>query len=154
EHLAAVPVDMRVRGAAVHVRDGRIVGEVVPIHAPEAPARAALGHEPLRLDVAALEIDGAVREAERADVTVAVESRGPLVVGRRAREVALDAIERALDVRRDLPPHLAVVNIRFEPRRAVEAPREHRMPSEVDRHAQPPPKIADGAARTRSAPSV
>src|SRR5262249_40852170 len=98
----------------------------------------ALGHEAVGLHVARLEVDGAVREPERAHVAVAVESRGPLVLRRRIREVALHAVERALDVGRDLSPHLAVIDVRLEARRAVEpAALEHRMTSKVDGHMPP-----------------
>jgi uncharacterized coiled-coil protein SlyX len=62
--------------------------------------RAPLGHQAIGVHVARLEIDGAVREAEHADVTVAVEARRPLVHRRPVLEVALHAVERAFDVSR------------------------------------------------------
>src|SRR5688572_11862258 len=101
---------------------------MIAIDAPEPLARAPLGHQALGLHVARLEVDGAVREAERAHVAVAVEARRPLVHRRPVLEVALHAVERAFDVGRDLAPDLAVVNVGLEARRAVEARRKHWMP--------------------------
>ena len=48
DQLAAVPIDMSVRGAAVDVRDARVVRVRVAVHAQEALARLALGHQALR----------------------------------------------------------------------------------------------------------
>ncbi len=138
QQLAAVPVHMRVGGGAVELRDARVVGEVVAIHAIQAFARLALGHQALRLHVAALVVDRAVREAEAADVAVAVEAGRPLVLRRAVLEVALHAVERAFDVRGNLAPDLAVVDIRLEPRRAVEPARKHRMTPEIHCHCLTP----------------
>ncbi len=62
---------------------------------------------------------------------VAVEARHPFVLRGAVFEVALHAHERAFDIFGDLAPDFAVVDIRLEPRRAVEALREHRMTPEI-----------------------
>src|SRR5262245_52048449 len=129
---------MCVRRAPVDVRDTRVVRVGIAVDAPQPLARLALGHQALGLHVARLEVDGAVREAERADVTVAVEARRPLVHRRPGLEIALHAVERAFDIGWDLTPDLAVVDVRFESRRAVEARRKHRMTPEVAVHVAAP----------------
>src|SRR5690606_39365983 len=58
-------------------------------------------------------------------VTVAVEARHPVVVRRRT----------------------GVVDVRPESRRAVEAPRKHRMPSEIDGHPRASPILSIGPWR-------
>ena len=86
------------------------------------------------LHVPALVVDRAVGEAEAADVAVAVESGQPLVLRRPVIEIALHAIEGALDVRGDLAPDLAVVDVGLEARGTVESGRKQRMTAEIDCH--------------------
>src|SRR5690606_31875236 len=106
----------------------------IAVHPIKTPACRALGDEPRRADVAPLVVDVPVREAETADVPVAVEPGRPLVLRRPVLEIALHAEERAFDVLRDLSPDLAVVHVRLETRGAVESPRKHGMAPEIHRH--------------------
>ncbi len=90
-----------------------VVGERVAVVAVELALRGdhlliAMGLHPF-----AVEADGAVLEAERADVAVGVQGG---VVGefRRIEELATDAHERAIQIRGNLADHLAIGDIGFE----------------------------------------
>src|SRR5208282_4921672 len=103
------------------------------------------GHQPGGAYVAALEVHRPVVKAEAADMAVTVEARHPFVLRRPIIEVALHAIEGAVNVGGNLAPDLAVVNIGIESRRAVEAGRKQRMTSEIDCHGGSPGVVARAA---------
>jgi len=57
---------------------------------------------------------------------------GPIKMRRAILEIALHAVEIAFDVRRDLSPHLAIVDIGLEARRRIEPRRrKHRVTAKI-----------------------
>ncbi len=108
---------------AVHPLHRRIVGEGVAVAAEQGPAGGALRLEAVGLDIAVLQADPAVLEAEGRDRPVGVERhvvlepRRILVVGRHAKEGAGEILgQRAL--------HLQVVQLHLDAAGGVDPP-EH-----------------------------
>src|SRR6185312_13188969 len=124
----------RVGRGAIDMRDARIVGVGIAIDAEQALARLALGHQASGTYVPALVVDRAVGKTEAADVAVAVEAGHPLVLRRPIIEIALHAIESALDVRGDLAPDLAVIDVGLEACGTVESGRKKRVTAKIDCH--------------------
>src|SRR3984885_5966572 len=116
-----MPVGVGIGCRAVDMRHTRIIGEGIAVHAEQTLALLALRHQPGGADEAALEVHRPIMKAKPADMAVAVETGQPFVLRRTIVEITLHPVERAVDVSGNLTPDLAVVHVRVESGRAIEA---------------------------------
>ena len=112
EQVIAVIDDVRVGRAAAQALDAGVVHRRIAVHREQDAAGLLLREIPLVAHEAAAVVHAAVLDAEHADVTFAVERN---VAGRHlVLRVGADAIERAVQVGRNLARHLAIVDVAFE----------------------------------------
>ncbi len=130
-----VDQDVGVGEVAAHPLDGRIVGPPVAVAPEQRPAGSVLRLPAVGADIAALQGDASILEAEHAGHAVAVERH---VIEEPGRELVVgpDAIEGSVDLRRDLPLDLQVGDVDLDPRGRID-PGEHRQVGELDHRAPP-----------------
>jgi hypothetical protein len=153
EQPAAVPVHVRVGEPAAQPRHARVVGERVSVGAEQRPPRLPFRHEARRPHVPGLEVAVAVPEAEHRDHAVGVEVEVALDE-RRPRRVRTDPVERAAQLRGDLPlRHLDPADLALKPHRCEPA-LEAGLVREPHRHLAPPfHRVAPSLGRAERNPA-